>query len=138
MGVSRQQVSQMLTNSRRLNEMKAEIDATVRIALGLLTESEVSRFHYDEVICQFITSGLNWKVTMLKRGYILVEAFSLMNADEFIYSSLHSGASRIGMGWVKFVHWGLPDLLTNLAQIFPDLAKRFDWLSSDETTTVVS
>ncbi|KKR23337.1 MAG: hypothetical protein UT53_C0023G0003 [Candidatus Yanofskybacteria bacterium GW2011_GWD2_39_48] len=61
-----------------------------------------------------------------------------MNADEFIYSSFNGGASRIGMGWVKFVHGGLPHLLTNLAQIFPDLAKRFDWLSSDETTTVVS
>ncbi len=138
MGVSRQQVSQMLTNSRRLNEMKEEIDVTVGIALGLLTESEVSRFRSGEIICQFVTSGLNWKVTMLKRGYILVEAFSVMNADEFIYSSFNGGASRIGMGWVKFVHGGLPHLLTNLAQIFPDLAKRFDWLSSDETTTVVS
>jgi len=138
MGVSRQQVSQMLTNSRRLNEMKKEIDVTVGIALGLLTESEVSRFHYGEVICQFVTSGLNWKVTMLKRGYILVEAFSLMNAGGFVYSSLHGGASRIGMKWVKFVHWGLPDLLTNLAQVFPDLAGRFDWLSSDKTTTIVS
>ena len=138
MGVSRQQVSQMLTNSRRLNEMKEEIDVTVGIALGLLTESEVSRFRSGEIICQFVTSGLNWKVTMLQRGYILVEAFSVMNADGFVYSSLHGAASRIGMGWVKFVHWGLPDLLTNLAQIFPDLAERFDWLSSDETTTVVS
>ena len=138
MGVSRQQVSQMLTNSRRLNEMKEEIDVTVGIALGLLTESEVSRFRSGEIICQFVTSGLNWKVTMLQRGYILVEAFSVMNADEVIYSSFNGGASRIGMGWVKFVHGGLPHLLTNLAQIFPDLAKRFDWLSSDETTTVVS
>jgi len=126
--VSMEQIQQMLVGSQRLNQMRSEIDATIRMALGFLTKAEVSRFRYGVVICQFTTPGLNWKITKWKREAVGVDAYT-NNSDEQVVYGFVSGnkwaTPEVGMKFVQLVHQALPDVLTNLVMIFPSLVGRF-------------
>jgi len=119
--ISAEQVQQLLARSRKLNEMKAEIDTVVGMALGLLAEAELSRFRRDAVVCEFATHGLGWKVVKMKRG-LVVSAYSIN--DSYIWPTVYDsflGIDCTAMRYVSLVHRALPDLLTNLIKVFPQL-----------------
>ena len=125
--VSMEQIQQMLAGSQRLNQMKWEIDATIRMALGFLTKAEVSRFRYSEVICQFTTPGLDWQITKWKRECVDIVAHNAEVSHTFAlpaYTSTH-GSDYMGMKYTQLVHQALPEILTNLVGAFPPLAGRF-------------
>jgi len=126
--VSMEQIQQMLAGSQRLNQMKWEIDATIRMALGFLTKAEVSRFRYSEVICQFTTPGLNWKITKWKREAVGIDAYTDGSDEQVVYGFISGNkwaTPEVGMNFVQLIHQALPEVLTNLVRVFPSLAGRF-------------
>ena len=123
-----EQIQQMLAGSQRLNQMKWEIDATIRMALGFLAEAEVSRFRYSEVICEFATPGLKWKITKWKREAVGVDARTDDRADQSVYgytSGNKWATPEAGINFIRLVHQALPEVLSNLIRVFPSLAGRF-------------
>ncbi len=126
--VSMEQIQQILAGSQRLNQMKWEIDATIRMALGFLTEADVLRFSYSQVICEFTTPGLKWKITKWKREAVGVDA-RIDGFDERAIYGFISGnkwpTPEVGINFVQIVHQALPEVLTNLVRVFPSLTGRF-------------
>lgn len=115
----------MLAGSQRLNQMKWEIDATIRMALGFLTKAEVSRFRYRETICEFSTPGLKWTITKLKRECVSIEADDAENPIAgFAYTSTW-GTDQVQMKHIRIIHRALPEVLTNLVKVFPSLNRLF-------------
>ncbi|MDP2668767.1 MAG: hypothetical protein Q8P07_02965 [bacterium] len=123
--VSMEQIQQMLVGSQKLNQMKREIDATLRMALGFLTKAEVSRFCYSEVICEFATSGLNWKITKWKRECVGIDAHDAGDPRAWFAYTSTWGSDRMEMKYIQLVYQALPNVLTNLVRVFPSLAGRF-------------
>tara|TARA_B100001971_G_C17966739_1_gene420252 strand:+ start:272 stop:676 length:405 start_codon:yes stop_codon:yes gene_type:complete len=120
--ISTKQVRQILAGSQRLNEMKREIDAIIKTAIGMLTGTELSRFSYDDVVCRFDTPGLKWEIT--RDDDLTVCAYDVNFRDSLIYTAV-LGADQFRMRHVQLVHQALPKILTNLIRVFPSLADRF-------------
>lgn len=121
--VSMEQIRQMLIRSQRLNEMKAEIDAAVSMALGLLTKAELSRYRFHEVACQFTTPGLEWKFIKNKRD-LTVEATPAGKTRSWYAYISDWGTERTPMEYVELVYQALPEVYTNLVKTFPSLSER--------------
>ncbi|MDP3770471.1 MAG: hypothetical protein Q8R40_06065 [bacterium] len=112
-------VRDLLAGSAQINLMKEEIDATVSIVSGLITEAEFSRFKIDSWICTFEHEGLIVQVVRGKPGMFLTMELIESNC-RMVYSSVW-GASRIPMLYVQMVHKTLPQLLLHLMKKFPEL-----------------
>ena len=123
--VSMEQIQQMLAGSQRLNQMKREVDATIRMALGFLTKAEVSGFRYSQVICEFTTPGLNWKITKWKRECVGIDAHDVVDPRAWFAYTSSWGSDLMEMKYIRLVHQALPEVLSNLAKVFPSLAGRF-------------
>ncbi len=123
--ISWEQLQQILARAQRLNQMKREIDATIRMALGFLTKAEVSRFRYSEVICEFATPGLNWKITKGKGEHVGVYADDAQKPQAWFAYTSAWGSDRMKMKYIHLVHQALPEVLSNLVKVFPSLAGRF-------------
>ena len=123
--VSMEQIQQMLAGSQRLNQMKWEIDATIRMALGFLTKEEVSHFRHSQVICEFATPGLNWKITKWKRECVGIDAHDAGDPLAWFAYTSTWGSDRMEMKYIQSVHQALPEVLSNLVKVFPSLTGRF-------------
>jgi len=123
--VTMEQIQQILAGSQRLNQMKREIDATIRMALGFLTKAEASRFRYREILCEFSTPGLNWKITKWKRECVGIDAHDAGDPLAWFAYTSTWGSDQMEMKYIQPVHQALPEVLSNLAEVFPSLAGRF-------------
>src|SRR3989344_4570212 len=120
--VSMDQIQEMLVGSRVLNRMKEEIDTTVSFVLGMLSKKDMSRFRFNDVVCEFTTSTLRWEVTKNKRVFS-VNVWDAKIVDRQIFNDW--GANQIPMGYIQLVYEDLPQLLTHLVELFPSLNERF-------------
>ena len=120
--VSMDQIQEMLVGSRVLNRMKEEIDTTVSFVLGMVSKKDMSRFRFNDVVCEFTTSTLRWEVTKNKRVFS-VNVWDAKIVDRQIFNDW--GANQIPMGYIQLVYEDLPQLLTHLVELFPSLNERF-------------
>lgn len=116
-------VQQLLAGSKRINEMRREIDSTVGMILGFLTKAEFSRFKYHEIVCKFESfksPGLIW--TIEKSAHEISVFIADKNRPEVGY--IYGSGLDISLLYVQPVYQGLPDFLANMVNIFPQLEGR--------------
>jgi hypothetical protein len=99
--------------------MKEEIDATVSIVSGLITEAEFSRVKVNDWICSFEHEGLIVQTVRTKQGFLMTMELIESNCRT-VYSSAWR-ASMIPMPYVRMVHKTLPQFLSHLMKKFPEL-----------------
>ena len=114
-------VQQLLVGSKRINEMREEINDTVSMIQGFLTKAEFSRFKYQEIIYQFESAGLSWTIEKSKSTISVV----ITDKDRPHIGYIYFLGLDIPLRYVQRIHQGLPDFLANMVRIFPQLEERW-------------
>ncbi len=118
---SMQEVRQLLTGSRRINEMKREVDLVISIIMGFLIMDDVPRFKlYQQIFC-FYSGGLCWTVSRNSpKAPRLCVRVTVDNAE--VYSS--GRQLDVALQYVQPLHEGLPQFLSTMTSTFPQLSAR--------------
>jgi len=110
--------------SRRLNEMKQEIDDVVKITLGLISSNDTFHIRAGEKVCELHSEKLYWQTMKTMAGNIVIIA---SKGGLVIYSSA-SGASQVSRQNVIPLLEDLPEVLDQMVGAFPVLAMEFSYL----------
>ena len=133
-------VQQLLVGSERTNKMRKEIDDFIGMILGFLNKNDLSRFKHQEVICRFESIGFCWIIEMAK-SFLWVKVTKSLSSDlayDSLYLYTYGAGYQIPLKYVQPIRQGLPDFLTNMRKIFPQLEERFaPLLEAAETQKVL-
>ena len=130
-------VQQLLTGSKRINQMKQEIDTIIKMILGLLKKTELPYTWNNEIICGFESAGLHWTITKNKRPphrkatsfcVTVISKPKSSQSDSIVLTHAYpteKEAILVKFQYVQRVYQGLPDFLTNMKKVFPELKNLF-------------
>ena len=126
--VNMELLQKMLESSRELNKMKQEIDWIMSTVLGLIDNKDDWRgYKFQQVIKEFNTPGLKWEIIMFKRtGDVWVYDATQPKSNFTIYTS-GTGISQTSRRYIRMIYTALPEVVTNLIQVFPQLSERISF-----------
>ena len=114
-------VQQLLTGSKRINEMREEIDTIVGMTFGFLNKRDKSRFKNGESIDFFTIASLRWQMQKCKGSLGIYITQHETNRIIYVWGF----GDRLSLEHVQLIHACLQNFLAKMIKIFPELENRF-------------
>ncbi len=128
-------VRQLLDGSEALNQMKKEIDAIVKMVVGMVRESDIMRWKYDHDSTPtgrlrevFHSDDCEWEIAFNDERKFDVECRLIGtickkgDVMNYVYSTRRQG---IELCYIQEVHRCLPVFIEKMAEAFPNLKERW-------------